>query len=63
MANKDQAETAGYRRGLKGKLGAAGVLEGWGDDRRASQARIRGFERGQRDAARIEAQRKARRER
>ena len=44
----DKAKAQGYARGLKGKSGAANVIQGWGDDKQSSEARNEGFALGNR---------------
>lgn len=52
----EKARAQGYERGLKGKSGAANVVQGWADDKATSEARNEGFALGNRkrvnDAAR-----------
>ena len=37
--NKDEAKAEGYKRGLEGKVGTAGLTQGWRDDQAAGAAR------------------------
>jgi len=55
----EKARAQGFARGLKGKSGAAGFGQGWGDDKESSEARNEGFALGNRKRAN-EAARKAR---
>jgi hypothetical protein len=57
--DKEKAKAQGFARGLKGKSGAANVIQGWGDDKESSEARNEGFALGNRKRAN-EAARKAR---
>lgn len=53
--DKDEARAEGFKRGLKGKKDAAGVTQGWGDDKAASVARSEGWVSGKRKRSQIEA--------
>lgn len=57
--NKDAARAQGFKRGLKGKRDAAGLTEGWTDDKDASVARSEGWVSGKRKRSQVEAQTKA----
>jgi hypothetical protein len=57
--DKEEARAEGYKRGLAGKKDAAGVTQGWIDDKAASLARNEGYAAGTRERARL-ATRKAR---
>jgi hypothetical protein len=57
--DKEKAKAQGFDRGLKGKSGAANVIQGWGDDKESSEARNEGFALGNRKRVN-EAARKAR---
>jgi hypothetical protein len=58
--NKDEARAEGFKRGLKGKRDAAGVTQGWTDDKAASVARSEGWVAGKRKrAAQLAAETKA----
>jgi hypothetical protein len=41
--DKDEARAEGFKRGLKGKTGAAGLTEGWNDDKVSGVARSEGW--------------------
>ena len=56
---KDEAKAAGFKRGLAGKVGSAGLIEGWNDDEAASTARTQGYMEGKRKRARNEAEKAA----
>jgi len=58
--NKDDAKAEGFERGLKGKVGTAGLTEGWSDDKAAGTARTQGYMEGKRKRSRIEAEKTAR---
>jgi hypothetical protein len=51
----DDARAEGFKRGLKGKNDAAGVTQGWTDDKASSIARNEGWVAGGREKAKIEA--------
>jgi hypothetical protein len=55
----EKAKAQGFARGLKGKSGAANVVQGWGDDKESSEARNEGFALGNRKRVN-EAAKKAR---
>jgi hypothetical protein len=46
--NNKKAHAQGFARGLKGKNDAAGMIQGWSDDKDASLARNEGFAQGNR---------------
>lgn len=54
--DKDEARAEGFKRGLKGKADAAGVTEGWTDDKASGVARSEGWVSGKRKRAQIEAE-------
>ncbi|HWW93907.1 MAG TPA: hypothetical protein VN375_11105 [Vicinamibacteria bacterium] len=54
--DKDEARAEGFKRGLKGKTGAAGLTEGWNDDKVSGVARSEGWVSGKRKRAQIEAE-------
>jgi hypothetical protein len=54
--DKDDARAEGFKRGLAGKKDAAGVTQGWTDDKAASLARNEGYVAGGRE--RVAATRK-----
>jgi hypothetical protein len=58
----DNARAEGFKRGLKGKRDAAGVTQGWTDDKASGIARSEGWVAGKRKRSQIEAeaQKKAR---
>ena len=58
--DKDEARAEGFKRGLEGKAGNAGLLQGWTDDKPASTARTQGYTEGTRKRLRIEADKRAR---
>ena len=53
--NKEDARAEGFKRGLDGKAGTAGMMQGWTDDRSAGEARTQGYVEGQRKRARLRA--------
>ena len=60
MAKKsDDARTQGFKRGLGGKAQAAGVLEGWTDDKESGIARNEGYVAGGRERLRKAAKKRA----
>jgi hypothetical protein len=58
--NKEDARAEGFKRGLAGKPDAAGMLQGWTDDKAALIARNQGYMEGNRKRSRNEAEKKAR---
>ena len=59
MAKKtDDARAEGFKRGLKGKRDAAGVTQGWTDDKDSSVARSEGWVSGKRKRSQLEAEEK-----
>ncbi len=46
--DKDDARAEGFKRGLKGKRDAAGVMQGWTDDKASGIARSEGWVAGKR---------------
>jgi hypothetical protein len=54
--DKDEARAEGFKRGLKGKSDAAGVTQGWTDDKASGIARNEGWVAGKRKRARTEAE-------
>jgi hypothetical protein len=58
--DKTDAQTEGFKRGLEGKKGTAGVTQGWTDDKAATDARTLGYHEGKRKRSRNEAEKKAR---
>jgi len=59
--DKDDARAEGFKRGLEGKVGTAGITQGWSDDKAAGNARTDGYMEGKRKRSRVEAEKKARR--
>jgi hypothetical protein len=57
--DKDEARAEGFKRGLKGKRDAAGMTQGWVDDKDASVARSEGWISGKRKRSQLEAATKA----
>ncbi len=60
--NKDDARDEGFKRGLKGKRDAAGLAQGWTDDKASGVARSEGWMAGKRKRSQLaaEAEKKAR---
>jgi hypothetical protein len=54
--DKDDARAEGFKRGLEGKRDAAGVTEGWTDDKVSGVARSEGWVSGKRKRAQNEAE-------
>ena len=54
--DKDDARAEGFKRGLKGKRDAAGLTEGWTDDKAAGVARSEGWMAGKRKRSQIQAE-------
>ena len=52
----DKARAEGLKRGLDGKRDAAGVTQGWTDDKSSGIARSEGWVTGKRKRSRIEAE-------
>jgi hypothetical protein len=52
----DEARAQGFKRGLKGKSDAAGVTQGWTDDKASGVARSEGWVAGKRKRSQIEAE-------
>jgi hypothetical protein len=57
--DKDEAKAEGFKRGLAGKAGNAGITEGWTDDKAAGNARTQGYSEGTRQRSRLEAEKRA----
>ena len=55
-AKDDDARAQGFKRGLKGKKDAAGVTQGWTDDKESGVARSEGWIAGKRKRAALEAE-------
>jgi hypothetical protein len=56
--DKDEAKAEGFKRGLEGKVGNAGITQGWTDDRAAGEARIQGYAQGKRKRSQAGAEEK-----
>lgn len=54
--NKEEAKAEGLKRGLAGKVGTAGLTQGWTDDKAATTARTQGYMEGKRKRLRLEAE-------
>jgi hypothetical protein len=54
--DKDDARAEGFKRGLKGKADAAGVTQGWTDDKVSGVARSEGWVAGKRKRSQLEAE-------
>jgi hypothetical protein len=57
--DKDEAQAEGFKRGLAGKVGTAGVTQGWTDDKAAGTARTKGYMEGKRKRSRNTAEKEA----
>jgi hypothetical protein len=55
MAKNKKARDAGFQRGLKGKRDAAGVMQGWTDDKASGIARTEGWVAGKKKRSQLEA--------
>ena len=53
--DNDEARAAGFKRGLEGKKTAAGLTQGWHDDKVSGPIRTEGFIEGKRKRARTQA--------
>ena len=58
--DKDKAKAEGFKRGLAGKDGTTGMLQGWNDDKAAGTARTEGYTAGKKKRRRNEAEAAAR---
>jgi hypothetical protein len=56
MPKNKKARDEGFARGLKGKKDAAGVTQGWTDDKESGVARTEGWVAGKRKRSQIEAE-------
>lgn len=56
MPKSKKARAEGFSRGLKGKRDAAGVMQGWTDDKVSGVARTEGWVAGKRKRAQNEAE-------
>jgi hypothetical protein len=54
--SKDEAKAEGFKRGLAGKAGNAGMTEGWSDDKAAGNARTEGYTAGKRKRSQLAAE-------
>ena len=54
--DKDDARAEGFKRGLAGKRDAAGLTEGWTDDKVSGIARNEGWVAGKRKRSQVEAE-------
>jgi hypothetical protein len=58
--DKDEAKSEGFKRGLDGKTGTAGITQGWSDDKVAGMARTQGYNEGKKKrSSRIAAEKRA----
>jgi hypothetical protein len=57
--DKHEAMAEGYERGLAGKRSAAGITQGWTDDKHSGPARTEGYTKGKRKRSQDEAAKKA----
>lgn len=57
--DKDDARAEGFKRGLAGKADAAGMTQGWTDDKAAGTARSEGYVEGKRKRSRNAAEKRA----
>ncbi len=58
--DKDEAKAEGFKRGLEGKAGTSGMLQGWTDDKASGEARTQGYTEGKRKRSRLAAEKAAR---
>jgi hypothetical protein len=56
MPKNKKARAEGFKRGLKGKSGAAGLTQGWTDDKASGIARTEGWIAGKRKRSQDEAE-------
>lgn len=56
MPKNKKARTEGFERGLKGKRDAAGLMQGWADDKASGIARTEGWIAGKRKRALLESE-------
>lgn len=56
MPKNKKARAEGFTRGLKGKRDAAGLTQGWTDDKASSSARTEGWVAGKRKRSQLEAE-------
>ena len=53
--DKDEARAEGFKRGLAGKDAAAGLTQGWNDDKHSGVARSEGWVAGKRKRSALDA--------
>ena len=58
--DKDEAKAEGFKRGLEGKVGTAGMMQGWTDDKASGTARTEGYTQGKRKRSQLAAEKAAR---
>ena len=56
MPKNKKARAEGFKRGLKGKHDAAGLTQGWTDDKASGIARNEGWVAGKRKRSQMEAE-------
>jgi hypothetical protein len=56
MPKSKKARAEGFTRGLTGKRDAAGLMQGWTDDKASGVARTEGWVAGKRKRAQLEAE-------
>jgi hypothetical protein len=56
MPKNKKARAQGFKRGLKGKRDAAGLMQGWTDDKASGIARSEGWVAGKRKRSQIEGE-------
>jgi hypothetical protein len=54
--SKEEAKAEGFKRGLEGRSSAAGITQGWSDDKVSGPARNEGFVEGKRKRSRAQAE-------
>ena len=54
--DKDKARAQGFKRGVDGKNDAAGLMQGWTDDKASGTARTEGWVAGKRKRSQNEAE-------
>ena len=54
--DKDVVRAEGFKRGLEGKSSAAGITQGWHDDKVSGPARTEGYIEGKRKRVREQAE-------
>ena len=54
--DKDKARAEGFKRGVDGKRDAAGLTQGWTDDKASGVARSEGWVAGKRKRSQLEAE-------